>query len=100
MLRTGLGGAAPIDECRNDHRATVTNDSEIVPWCHANGVSFVAFSPLGRGFLTGALRAPGELRQGDFRRLLPRFSDGALQANLAIVTGAVPQLADLTPLLR
>jgi aryl-alcohol dehydrogenase-like predicted oxidoreductase len=60
--------------------------AEIVPWCQANGVSFVAFSPLGRGFLTGALRSLGELGQGDFRRILPRFGDGALQANLAIVT--------------
>lgn len=49
------------------------------------GIGFVAYSPLGRGFLTGAFRTPDSLAPGDFRRGNPRFAPGAFEANLAIV---------------
>ncbi|GAA3399039.1 aldo/keto reductase [Cryptosporangium minutisporangium] len=55
-----------------------------LPWCVRNGAGFVAFSPLGRGFLTGAFREAA-FAADDFRASLPRFQQENLQANLAIV---------------
>jgi aryl-alcohol dehydrogenase-like predicted oxidoreductase len=49
------------------------------------GIGFVAYSPLGRGFLTGAFRTPDDLADDDFRRVSPRFQGENLEANLAIV---------------
>ena len=50
------------------------------------GVGFVPYSPLGRGFLTGTVRSAADLSSPtDFRRNMPRFSEGALDANLAVV---------------
>ncbi|WP_068187182.1 aldo/keto reductase [Mycobacterium sp. UM_CSW] len=46
------------------------------------GIGFVAYSPLGRGFLTGAIRSTGELPDTDFRKTHPRFSDENFQHNL------------------
>jgi aryl-alcohol dehydrogenase-like predicted oxidoreductase len=59
--------------------------AEILPFCAANHIAFVPFSPLGRGFLTGRLTSRGELEEGDARRSWPRFTDEALSANQAIV---------------
>lgn len=50
-----------------------------------SGTALVAYSPLGRGFLTGALRELGQLRAQDFRLTNPRFADGNLRANLALL---------------
>jgi aryl-alcohol dehydrogenase-like predicted oxidoreductase len=41
--------------------------------CRRLGITLVAFSPLGRGFLTGTLKSPAELHEGDIRRTMPRF---------------------------
>jgi aryl-alcohol dehydrogenase-like predicted oxidoreductase len=60
-------------------------ESEILPALRELGIGFVAYSPLGRGFLTGALRSLEELDEGDFRRSQPRFQGENLKANLAIV---------------
>jgi aryl-alcohol dehydrogenase-like predicted oxidoreductase len=49
------------------------------------GVSLVAYSPLGRGFLTGAVTDLDSLAPDDYRRTNPRFADGALDANLALL---------------
>lgn len=49
------------------------------------GIEFVAYSPLGRGVLTGAISSTDELEDGDFRRSSPRFTDDNLAANLAVV---------------
>lgn len=49
------------------------------------GTGLVAYSPLGRGFLTGAIRSIDDLDPGDARRFLPRFQPEAIAANLAIV---------------
>jgi aryl-alcohol dehydrogenase-like predicted oxidoreductase len=59
---------------------------DVLPWCRDHGVAFLPFSPLGRGFLTGAL-APREFASDDFRSRLPRFSPEAMAANQAIVDG-------------
>jgi aryl-alcohol dehydrogenase-like predicted oxidoreductase len=63
---------------------------DVLPWCRANGVSFLPYAPLGRGFLTGALSAR-TFGPGDFRSRLPRFAPDAMAANQAIVdaVGAV-----------
>jgi aryl-alcohol dehydrogenase-like predicted oxidoreductase len=61
-------------------------ERNVVPTAAELGVGFVPYSPLGRGFLAGAVRSAADLSSpGDFRRTIPRFSDGALDANLAVV---------------
>ncbi|MFY9550207.1 MAG: aldo/keto reductase, partial [Thermoanaerobaculia bacterium] len=72
---------------------------DVVPWCKANGASFVAFSPLGRGFLTGTIKADTQLSADDFRSTLPRFSADAVAANQRIVDAvrAVAQRRRVTP---
>lgn len=59
---------------------------EVVPWCEANGVAFLPYSPLGRGYLTGRLTSE-ELSRSDFRSQLPRFEQAAMEANRRIVEG-------------
>jgi aryl-alcohol dehydrogenase-like predicted oxidoreductase len=53
--------------------------------CRALNVAFVAYSPLGRGFLTGAIRQVDDLTPGDYRRQTPRFQSANLAANLQLV---------------
>lgn len=53
--------------------------------CRQLGISFVAYSPLGRGFLTGALRDLADLPADDTRRVFPRFEAGNMEANQALV---------------
>lgn len=60
--------------------------------CREVGASFFAYSPLGRGFLTGAIADPASLDAGDFRQFNPRFAAGNLAHNQAIVA-QVQQLA-------
>lgn len=52
--------------------------------CRELGVAFVAYSPLGRGFLTGAIRSRDDLVNDDTRRLFPRFDDDNLRRNLPV----------------
>jgi aryl-alcohol dehydrogenase-like predicted oxidoreductase len=58
---------------------------EVVPYCAEQGIAFLPFSPLGRGFLAGRFTSFDDLPADDFRRRLPRFQQDALRANLAIV---------------
>jgi aryl-alcohol dehydrogenase-like predicted oxidoreductase len=60
-------------------------EAEIVPTCRELGISLVPFSPLGRGLFTGTVSSVSDLGEHDMRRNHPRFADGALDANLAIV---------------
>jgi aryl-alcohol dehydrogenase-like predicted oxidoreductase len=61
-------------------------ERQVVPAAAELGVGFVPYSPLGRGFLTGTIRSAADLPSpGDARRTMPRFADGALEANLAVV---------------
>jgi aryl-alcohol dehydrogenase-like predicted oxidoreductase len=71
----------------------------VIPWCAQNGVAFVAFGVLGRGFLTGALTPGQEFPKGDFRATNPRFEPGAMTANMAILDGVkrVAERLDATP---
>ena len=66
---------------------------EILPTLRELGIGLVPYSPLGRGFLTGAIATVDDLPEDDFRRRSPRFVEEALAANLAIVD-AVRTVAD------
>lgn len=70
---------------------------EVSPWEYAEeakkviataeelGVAVIAYSPLGRGFLTGQIKRPEDIPEGDFRRALPRFQEDNFKHNFAIV---------------
>ena len=71
--------------------------NDAVPWCAANGVTFVPFSPLGRGYLAGTIsNAVSDER--DFRSMLPRYTQISIDANRGIVEGirAVAERHDAT----
>ena len=58
---------------------------QVIPTCVELGIGMVAYSPLGRGFLTGAIKKMEDLPANDFRSRAPRFADGALDANLQLL---------------
>ncbi len=60
-------------------------EAEILPLVRVLGIGFVAYSPLGRGFLTGQIRSTDQLDASDFRASNPRFAQQNLQQNLRIV---------------
>jgi aryl-alcohol dehydrogenase-like predicted oxidoreductase len=59
-------------------------EDEVLPTLTELGIGLVAYSPLGRGFLSGRFTSPEELDEGDFRRYGPRFTGENLQANLQL----------------
>jgi len=59
-------------------------DDEILPTLNELGIALVAYSPLGRGFLSGRFSSPDDLDEGDFRRYGPRFTGENLTRNLAL----------------
>jgi aryl-alcohol dehydrogenase-like predicted oxidoreductase len=67
-------------------------EAEVLPAVRALGIGFVAYSPLGRGFLSGRIRSADDLAPGDWRRMNPRFQGENLAHNLALV-GRVEALA-------
>lgn len=97
ILHYGLSEAAPetIRRAHAVHPVTALQteyslwsrdpEAEILPTVRELGIGFVPYSPLGRGFLTGAIRSLDQLDESDFRRDNPRFAGDALEANLAIV---------------
>jgi aryl-alcohol dehydrogenase-like predicted oxidoreductase len=60
-------------------------EQEILPTLEELGIGFVPYSPLGKGFLTGRMSAETKLVDGDFRKILPRFTPEAMAANQAFV---------------
>ncbi|WP_104530927.1 aldo/keto reductase [Streptomyces specialis] len=60
-------------------------EDEVLPACRELGVGFVAYSPLGRGLLGGAVRSDADLERDDWRRGNPRFQGGNLHSNVALV---------------
>jgi len=71
-------------------------ESEILQTCRELGIGFVAYSPLGRGFLTGRFKAPEDLPQDDWRRRHPRFEGENFQRNLHLAA-TVRQIAQEIP---
>jgi aryl-alcohol dehydrogenase-like predicted oxidoreductase len=104
ILHIGLSEAAP-ETIRRAHAVhpiaavqteyslwTRDVEEEILPTLNELGIALVAYSPLGRGFLSGRFSSPEELDEGDFRRYGPRFTGENLQANLKLA-GRVKELA-------
>lgn len=60
-------------------------EKEIIPTLEELGIGFVPFSPLGKGFLTGAVSKDTRFEEGDFRKIVPRFSAENRDANQALV---------------
>lgn len=67
-------------------------EGEILNTCRELNIAFVAYSPLGRGFLTGQVTQPDQLEANDFRRQNPRWRQENLQQNLALV-GKIKEIA-------
>jgi aryl-alcohol dehydrogenase-like predicted oxidoreductase len=70
-------------------------EPELLPLCRSLGIALVAYSPLGRGFLTGAFKTPEDLDPGDTRRAHPRFQPENFARNLELVA-KVKELAAQT----
>ena len=97
ILGYGLSEAAPatIRRAHAVHPVTALQteyslwsrdpEAEILSTVRELGIGFVPYSPLGRGFLTGAIRSLDQLDESDFRRANPRFADGNLEQNIRIV---------------
>ncbi len=93
----GLSEAAPatIERAHRVHPITALQteyslwtrdpEPEVLPTCRKLGIAFVAYSPLGRGFLTGAFEKPEDLEPGDTRRVSPRFQGENFTRNLDLV---------------
>jgi len=60
-------------------------EAELLPACGRLGIRFIAYSPLGRGFLSGRIKGLDDLQPADFRRTHPRFQDANLAGNLDLV---------------
>jgi aryl-alcohol dehydrogenase-like predicted oxidoreductase len=60
-------------------------EAEVLPTCEELGIGFVAFSPLGKGFLTGKIDDTTSFAKGDFRKIVPRFSPEARRSNQTLV---------------
>jgi aryl-alcohol dehydrogenase-like predicted oxidoreductase len=74
-------------------------EEEILPTVRELGIGFVAYSPLGRGFLTGRIQSPDDFEEDDFRRTSPRFQGENFRKNLELVE-RVREIAaekDVTP---
>jgi len=77
----------PVTAIQNEYslwtRGPETNG--VLGACEELGIGFVPYSPLGKGFLTGAMSKDTKLGEGDFRNMLPRFTPEAMAANQALV---------------
>src|ERR1700686_3209240 len=74
-------------------------EDEVLPTLRELGIGLVAYSPLGRGFLTGQIQSPSDLGEGDFRRHNPRFQGENFQRNLELVSRVreIAREKDCTP---
>jgi aryl-alcohol dehydrogenase-like predicted oxidoreductase len=76
----------PISALQNEYSLWSRElDEEILPACQELGIGLVAYSPLGRGFLTGAIQKRSDLEKGDWRLVNPRFLEENFDDNLKIV---------------
>ena len=78
---------------------TRTPEKQVIPTIEELGIGFVPYSPLGKGFLTGAMNENTKLEKTDFRSTLPRFTPEAMKANQALVDllGAIGRRKKATP---
>ncbi|QCP52690.1 aldo/keto reductase [Trinickia violacea] len=74
-------------------------EQSVLPTLEELGIGFVPFSPLGKGFLTGAINASTEFASNDFRNVVPRFSEENRKANAALVD-VLGQIADAKSVTR
>ncbi len=93
----GMSEAAPktLRKASKVHRITALQteyslwsrdpEDEIIPTCRELGIGFVAYSPLGRGFLTGRYQSPDDFEDDDFRKYNPRFQGENFKKNLQLV---------------
>jgi aryl-alcohol dehydrogenase-like predicted oxidoreductase len=93
----GLSEAAPATIRRADREHPISAlqteyslwtrdpEDEVLPLCRELGIGFVAYSPLGRGFLTGRFRSFDDLPEDDYRRNSPRFQGENFERNLDLV---------------
>jgi aryl-alcohol dehydrogenase-like predicted oxidoreductase len=74
-------------------------EKEVIPTLEELGIGFVPYSPLGKGFLTGAIKEDTKFASDDFRSTLPRFTAEALKANQALIDllGSMGQHKKATP---
>jgi aryl-alcohol dehydrogenase-like predicted oxidoreductase len=74
-------------------------EQEILPTLEELGIGFVPFSPLGKGFLTGAINESTTFDSSDFRNIVPRFSSSARKANQALIDllGGIAATRNVTP---
>lgn len=72
---------------------------EVIPTIEELGIGFVPYSPLGKGFLTGAIKEDATFNSNDFRSTLPRFTPEALKANQALIDllGSIAKRKNATP---
>jgi len=78
---------------------TRTPDKEVIPTLEELGIGLVAYSPLGKGFLTGKMDEKTTFDSSDFRSVLPRFTPEALKANQALIDllGSIAERKNATP---
>ena len=78
---------------------TRTPEKEVIPTLEELGIGFVPYSPLGKGFLTGAIQEDAKFDSTDFRSTLPRFAPEALKANQALtdLLGSIAKRKKATP---
>src|SRR5271155_2829213 len=78
---------------------TRTPEKEVIPTLEELGIGFVPYSPLGKGFLTGAMNENTKLESNDFRSTLPRFTPEAMKANRALIDllGSIAERKKGTP---
>jgi aryl-alcohol dehydrogenase-like predicted oxidoreductase len=89
----------PIAAVQSEYSLWSRASQAVLDTCREIGATFVAFSPLGRGFLAGGVRDPGHLVEGDLRRGMPRFQAPNFARNLAVLEEfeAVAREAGCTP---
>jgi aryl-alcohol dehydrogenase-like predicted oxidoreductase len=91
----------PITAIQNEYSLWTRGPESngVLQACEELGIGFVPYSPLGKGFLTGAMNATTKLANDDFRSQLPRFTPEAMQANQALVDllGRIATRKNATP---